>query len=622
VGNIEAGREGDFALKHYGLRAIAGNVEGTVKRAAIGASLVIGLAFMTNISLAGPAGTLHYPDLQTLPPSDVGIEYDPTTGRRLLRFSNTIVNLGDGPLELIPTNNAATAKTDAYQRLYSHDDNGKWQVANTVYVGTFVLHPQHNHWHFEDFARYELRDAAPDGSLGSTVIASSDKVSFCLTDIGLFDSSLEHAGKETYIPCDATDPQGISVGWADVYAWDLYGQSLDITGLPEGDYWLVSTADPDNVLDEGGGAAENNNTGAFKVHLGSDLLWVDDAVPVGAITAATRDSWIWVSSNPTPHSGALTHQSAIEAGLHQHFFYAASATLSVSTGNVLFAYVYLDPSNPPSEVMLEWSDCFSCQHRAYWGADRINYGANGTASRRYMGPLPSAGQWVRLEVPASLVELEGVVLQGMSFTLFDGRATWDDAGVHAGPDNPAQTDATPPTVAMTAPADNATASGVIVIGAGASDNVGVAGVQFEVDGDIFGPEITLPPFRASWNSFLTTNGPHTLGAVARDAAGNKAAAIPVTVVVSNTVAGSMIWVDGLTSGASEFRFRVFGAPGGQYVVEASADLLTWAVLSTNLIPTAGYFEFSESQAGTFPRRFYRACSPATGPLNFPRRRGR
>ena len=608
-------------MKQYGLRSIAENVEGAAKRAAIGAALVIGVAFMRNISLAGPAGTIHYPDLQTLPPSDIGIEYDPTTGRRLLRFSNTIVNLGEGPLELIPTNNAATAKTDAYQRLYSHDDNGNWYVASTVYVGTFVFHPQHNHWHFEDFARYELRAAAPDGSLGSTVVASSDKVSFCLTDSELFDSSLEHAGKETYIPCDATDPQGISVGWGDVYTWDLYGQSLDITGLLEGDYWLVSTADPENLLDEGGGASENNNTGAVKVHLGSDLVWVDDAVPAGAITNAIRDSWIWVTSNPTPYSGALAHQSAVEAGLHQHFFYAASATLSVSTGNVLFAYVYLDPANPPSEVMLEWSDFFDCQRRAYWGADRIDYGKNGTSSRRYMGPLPPAGQWVRLEVPASRVELEGFVLQGMSFILFDGRATWDDVGVQGGPDDPAQTDATPPAVTMTAPADNATASGVIVISADAWDNLGVAGVQFEVDGDTFGPEITVPPFQASWNSFLTANGPHTLGAVVRDAAGNKATAIAVKVVVSNPVAGSMNWVDGLSSGASEFRFRVFGVPGGQYVVEASADLLTWAVLSTNLISTAGYFEFSQPQAGTFPRRFYRAVSPATGPLNFPRRRG-
>src|ERR1041385_9185045 len=158
--------------------------------------LVLVLGWVTNISFGGPAGAIHYPDLRTLPPSDIGIEYDATTGRKLLRFSNTIANLGEGPMEVIPTNNAATATTDAYQRLYSHDEHDNWQVANTVKVGSFVFHPEHNHWHFEDFARYELHDVAPDGSIGSTVLASSEKVSFCLTDYVAVDSSLEHASTE------------------------------------------------------------------------------------------------------------------------------------------------------------------------------------------------------------------------------------------------------------------------------------------------------------------------------------------------------------------------------------------------------------------------------------------
>jgi hypothetical protein len=45
-----------------------------------------------------------------------------------------------------------------------------------------------------------------------------------------------------------------------------------------------------------------------------------------------------------------------------------------------------------------------------------------------MGSLPATGQWVRLEVPASLLGLEGQTLSGMAFTLYDGRATWDHAG--------------------------------------------------------------------------------------------------------------------------------------------------------------------------------------------------
>jgi hypothetical protein len=45
-----------------------------------------------------------------------------------------------------------------------------------------------------------------------------------------------------------------------------------------------------------------------------------------------------------------------------------------------------------------------------------------------MGPLPAAGQWVRLDIPASQVGLEGSILKGMDFSVYGGRATWDRAG--------------------------------------------------------------------------------------------------------------------------------------------------------------------------------------------------
>ncbi|HZY07346.1 MAG TPA: VCBS repeat-containing protein, partial [Ilumatobacteraceae bacterium] len=114
--------------------------------------------------------------------------------------------------------------------------------------------------------------------------------------------------------------------------------------------------------------------------------------------------------------------------MHQHYFYGATATLPVAVGDTLFAYVYLDPANPPSEVMLQWNDG-SWEHRAYWGSNQLTaWGVDGTASRRYMGVLPPLGQWVKLSVPAASVGLEGRTLSGMAFTLFGGRATFDYAG--------------------------------------------------------------------------------------------------------------------------------------------------------------------------------------------------
>jgi Putative Ig domain len=159
---------------------------------------------------------------------------------------------------------------------------------------------------------------------------------------------------------------------------------------------------------------------------GDQLIWVEDSVPQGAIVDGATDGWNWVSSNPSPQSGTLAHQSAIGAGIHQHLFYNAPP-LTVESDDLLVAYVYLDPANPPQEVMLQWNDG-TWEHRAYWGQNLIPWGVNGTNSRRNMGPLPSAGQWVRLEVPGWDVGLSGSTVNGIAFTLYGGRATWDHAG--------------------------------------------------------------------------------------------------------------------------------------------------------------------------------------------------
>ncbi len=94
-------------------------------------------------------------------------------------------------------------------------------------------------------------------------------------------------------------------------------------------------------------------------------------------------------------------------------------------------------------------------------------------------------------------------------------------------------DTTPPTVSVTAPAVGATVSGSVTVSAGASDNTGVAGVQFKVDGTNVGAEDTTAPYSISWNTTTAGNGSHGLTAVARDAAGNTTTSTIVTVTVSN-----------------------------------------------------------------------------------------
>jgi hypothetical protein len=94
-------------------------------------------------------------------------------------------------------------------------------------------------------------------------------------------------------------------------------------------------------------------------------------------------------------------------------------------------------------------------------------------------------------------------------------------------------DTTSPTVAVTAPAAGTTVTSTVVASGSATDNIGVAGVQFKLDGVNLGAEVTTPPYNVTWNTTTTADGTHVLTAVARDAAGNVATSTGVTVTVAN-----------------------------------------------------------------------------------------
>jgi hypothetical protein len=95
-------------------------------------------------------------------------------------------------------------------------------------------------------------------------------------------------------------------------------------------------------------------------------------------------------------------------------------------------------------------------------------------------------------------------------------------------------DVTAPVVSITAPVNNATVVGAAVtVSATATDAVGVAGVQFQLNGTSLGSEDTAAPYSTTWNTTAIANGTYVLSAVARDAAGNSATAAAVTVTVNN-----------------------------------------------------------------------------------------
>ncbi|HEV7172380.1 galactose oxidase-like domain-containing protein [Pedococcus sp.] len=211
----------------------------------------------------------------------------------------------------------------------------------------------------------------------------------------------------------------------------------------------------------------------------------------------------------------------------------------------------------------------------------------------------------------------------------------------------ASSDTTPPTVSLSTPANNATVSGSVALSASASDNVGVAGVQFTVDGTNVGAEVSTAPYSTSWDSTTVPDGSHTISAKARDAAGNTATAT-ATVSVSNTTAdpasvGSwgpvQPWPEVSIHAALTYTGKVltfqgdFTSNGQQYVLDpatgattqvpnAAADLFCagQAVLADGRILVVG----GTSTSGGLGTTHVTAFNPATGawqtlaPMHHPR----
>ncbi|MFT5524981.1 MAG: mono/diheme cytochrome c family protein, partial [Pirellulaceae bacterium] len=163
-----------------------------------------------------------------------------------------------------------------------------------------------------------------------------------------------------------------------------------------------------------------------------ERVWIDDAIPAGAETLGNgggEQKFVFVSKDKHPVYSGSKSSLRTSVGLGQHLVHNAPP-LTLNASAKLFSYVYLDPINPPKQIMLQWHDTRGWEHRAYWGENKIPWGKAGSTTRRNMGPLPKAGEWVRLEVDAASVGLaEGSQVAGWAFTQFDGTVYWDKSGV-------------------------------------------------------------------------------------------------------------------------------------------------------------------------------------------------
>ncbi|MFN2503623.1 MAG: lysyl oxidase family protein, partial [Acidimicrobiales bacterium] len=195
------------------------------------------------------------PDIRTIVPKQVQLVN--ASQREVLRFSNGIANTGPGHWRMRPevVGSGSALEQNAIQEILDADGN----VVGEKLVSRYAFHAEHDHWHIDGVALFQIRKGSPTGPI---VGGNSVKVTFCLIDWYKLDDNPAHT-ETSYFHCGA-ERQGISPGWVDQYHHATEGQDLDITGMAAGDYYLVSTSNAERVFIE---SDYDNNTEWVKFRL-------------------------------------------------------------------------------------------------------------------------------------------------------------------------------------------------------------------------------------------------------------------------------------------------------------------------------------------------------------------
>jgi len=188
------------------------------------------------------------PDLVALPPW--AMSTFSRRGRDHLSFAATPWNAGPAPLVVEGFRRQDEEVMDAYQ--YFRDADG--DVVGRALVGDmrFHPHPQHNHWHFLQFASFTLHD------LTDMEVVRSRKQAFCLAPTDPIDITVERASWSPWngigTSCGSRSAlwvrEVLQAGWGDTYFQFVPGQSCDITTLPNGWYTARLEVNPLGALFE------------------------------------------------------------------------------------------------------------------------------------------------------------------------------------------------------------------------------------------------------------------------------------------------------------------------------------------------------------------------------------
>jgi len=255
------------------------------------------------------AVTALYPDLKTVPPRDLRFDRTDVSAdgsgelHNVLRFSNTVWNAGQGKLSLRALIDPKTLSGPAIQRVYNTDG-----TFSSYTVGSMYYHAVHQHYHYDNWGRYELWTKADydawvaSGRSQGQPKKLGTKTTSCVEDEEFIDTLPATPWPAVYTGAGCLPDsqnvinEGLSPGWGDTYDYYRFEQWIDLDQLPiascgflcDGQYVLRSIADPLNKIYESPDRSDSSRESeqdneAITVFTVSGGAIIDGAAPTGTV---------------------------------------------------------------------------------------------------------------------------------------------------------------------------------------------------------------------------------------------------------------------------------------------------------------------------------------------------
>jgi len=269
----------------------------------------------------------------------------------MIRLSNATPNIGWGPMEIHGSNNCwcdtvavpcstsvcpnGNPPTQQLRQTIYRKQGGVITAVDTLTPGTMSYHPSHGHVHINGWSKFTLvkEDTTISDPLQWPVIADGAKVSFCLINLGNCTSNngwcLDTNGNVLTMADIPNAPfgvvsgcgqdQGIYTGMLDIYDQNLPDMYIDLTGVCNGNYYIISYTDPDNNFIE---QNDNNNWVAVPITLTQQQMPITTGFNIASQSGnsvtfsfnnSDVDGWMWdfgdgtfnLTDNPATHTYAF-----------------------------------------------------------------------------------------------------------------------------------------------------------------------------------------------------------------------------------------------------------------------------------------------------------------------------